>query len=209
MVAPLPHEPALRVLVVADDPLARGGLTGLLTSEPGLAVAGQVSPLALATAPPHDVVAWDLGLDVDAGLERFRGRPAEAAPAVTLVDDADTVGDALSAGARGVLYRGGDPARLVAALWAVPAGLVVLDEGLASGLTPARSADPRPAGLSPREHDVLELLAEGLPNKLVADRLGISEHTAKFHINAIFDKLGATSRTEAVVRAVRLGWLSL
>lgn len=208
MVAPLPSASAVRVLVVADDPLARGGLAGLLRGEPGLSLAGQLAPAAVAQAPPHDVVAWDLGLDA-AGLERFRHRPRAIGPAVTLVDDVDTVGDALGAGARGVLSRGGDPARLAAALRAVPAGLVVVDESLAGGLGTPRSPESVPDGLSPREHEVLELLAEGLPNKLVADRLGISEHTAKFHINAIFDKLGVTSRTEAVVRAVRLGWLTL
>jgi DNA-binding NarL/FixJ family response regulator len=63
--------------------------------------------------------------------------------------------------------------------------------------------------LTPREQEVLQLLAEGLPNKTIADRLYISEHTVKFHVNAILSKLGAQSRTEAVVRATRLGLLLL
>jgi DNA-binding CsgD family transcriptional regulator len=71
--------------------------------------------------------------------------------------------------------------------------------------TVADSVDP----LTPRESEVLQLMAEGLPNKLIADRLGISEHTAKFHVNAILTKLGAQGRTEAVVRAARLGLIIL
>jgi two-component system nitrate/nitrite response regulator NarL len=88
---------------------------------------------------------------------------------------------------------------------------MVWDKALAATLLPFRQEAPAllTEPLTPREHEVLQLVAEGLPNKTIADRLHISEHTVKFHINALMGKLGAQSRTEAVVRASRLGILLL
>lgn len=209
MVAPVPPGESLRVLVVGDDPLARGGLVGLLTGAAGMTVAAQAAPGGLGDTPDCDVIVWDVGLDAAVGLGRLRERPADAAPVVVLLPDGAPAPEALGAGARAVLRRGGEPARLAAAVRAVPQGLLVVDEPFAGALHPPRPVERGGEGLSPREQEVLALLAEGLPNKLVADRLGISEHTAKFHVNALFDKLGATTRTEAVVRAVRRGWLAL
>lgn len=204
MVAPLGHSADLRVLVVGDDPLARAGVAGLLASEPGIAVTGHTST-ATPQFPGHDVVAWDCG--VNGGLDRFREHAADA-PAVVMVPDDDTASDALLAGARGVVPRASGPGRLAAALRAAAEGLLVMDPSFQNTLLPTRSSVGVDI-LSPRELEVLELMAEGNPNKIIADRLGISEHTAKFHINAIFARLGVQSRTEAVVRAVRLGVLTL
>ena len=88
---------------------------------------------------------------------------------------------------------------------------MVLDESIATALfpTPERLPLPPAPALTPREQEVLSLLAEGLPNKTIADRLHISEHTVKFHVNAVMSKLGAQSRTEAVVLATRHGWILL
>jgi DNA-binding NarL/FixJ family response regulator len=99
----------------------------------------------------------------------------------------------------------------------VARGLVVLDEGIAAPLLrPQGGGAASPAEpdapvepLTPREVEVLQLLAEGLSNKLLGSRLGISEHTAKFHVNAILGKLGAQGRTDAVVRAARMGLILL
>jgi DNA-binding NarL/FixJ family response regulator len=109
------------------------------------------------------------------------------------------------------LRRDVDAATLALALPAVVQGLVVSDAALVSGLLAARQSPLMSAAeaLTPREQEVLQLLAEGLPNKTIADRLHISEHTVKFHVNAILSKLGAQSRSEAVVRATRLGLLLL
>ena len=86
----------------------------------------------------------------------------------------------------------------------------VLDESFATALLPLTEVErPSVNLLSPREQEVLSLLSEGLSNRDVATRLGISRHTAKFHVNAILDKLGATTRTEAVVLAARSGLLTL
>ncbi len=90
-------------------------------------------------------------------------------------------------------------------------GLVVIDPAFPLAVVPARgeAADVAAEELTPREVEVLQLLVEGLPNKQIAQRLSISEHTVKFHVDAILGKLGAHSRTEAVTRAARLGLIIL
>jgi DNA-binding NarL/FixJ family response regulator len=103
------------------------------------------------------------------------------------------------------LLRNADAEALAAAVNALANGLTVLDRALASVMLPAASAPAPAEALTAREREVLGLVALGLPNKAIAARLVISEHTVKFHINAILSKLGVQSRTEAVVRAVRLG----
>jgi DNA-binding NarL/FixJ family response regulator len=117
----------------------------------------------------------------------------------------------------GAIPREATPDEIVAALNAVAAGLIALDRRIASGaLTAERAPAPVVATLNPaddmltsREMDVLQLLAQGLPNKIIANRLHISEHTAKFHVSSIMTKLGAASRTEAVTLAARRGLLTL
>jgi DNA-binding NarL/FixJ family response regulator len=117
----------------------------------------------------------------------------------------------------GAIPREATPDEIVAALNAVAAGLIALDRHIASGALVAAERAPAPViALNPaddmlttREMDVLQLLAQGLPNKLIATRLRISEHTAKFHVSSIMTKLGAASRTEAVTLAARRGLLTL
>lgn len=188
----------VRVLVLGDDPLARGGLVGLLVGQPHVEIAGHAPPGADDDTFAH-VALWDLG-PAGQGAGHF-----DAVPAVALVVGEASAAEAWSRGARGLLRRDADAPRLGAALRAVATGLVALDEGLSVPTAGARATE----GLTPREAEVLALLAEGLSNKLIADRLHVSEHTAKFHVNAILAKLGAQGRTEAVVRAARLGWVTL
>jgi DNA-binding NarL/FixJ family response regulator len=122
----------------------------------------------------------------------------------------DQARDALAAGARGVLSRDRLEQELLASLQAVSLGLIVLDEAFAEGLLrPAAPADALVEPLTARESEVLQLLAEGLTNRALGERLGISEHTAKFHVNAILGKLAARSRGEAIAQAARLGLLVL
>jgi DNA-binding NarL/FixJ family response regulator len=114
-----------------------------------------------------------------------------------------------------------EPARLAAGLAAATHGLGVLDPPFIPAVAPVTPDDgtASPGGihsslalveeLTPRELEVLRLMAEGLPNKTIARQMEISEHTVKFHVNAILGKLGVTSRTEAVVRATRLGLILL
>jgi len=212
----------LRVLIVADDPLARAGLAALLADQPGCTIVGQMAedPDLLSTLDVYrpDVVAWDLGWDassasssMDAVLEHLAELEDAGTPVVALIPDDTYALEAQSAGARGLLLRQSDAGRLVATLIAVAHGLVVLDPALATPILAARGSSSASLieELTPRELEVLGLLAEGLPNKAIARRLGISDHTVKFHVNAVLGKLGAQSRTEAVVRATRLGLILL
>jgi DNA-binding NarL/FixJ family response regulator len=205
----------LRVLVVGADPLARTGLALLLRDQEGVIVSGQVAPEDDWPAPGEDaapdVAVWDLGLDLRSGLEDLRSLGPAGPPVVAIVTDEADAREALAAGARGALSRNADGDRLAAALRAVALGLVVLDETFApDALRGAPTISQElPESLTPRELEVLQLLAQGLPNKLIAQRLGISEHTAKFHVNAILGKLGVQSRSEAIVQAVRMGLVML
>jgi two-component system nitrate/nitrite response regulator NarL len=199
----------LRVLLVGDDPLARAGIAALLANRADLTLAGEAEPddaEAKVAATGPDVVLWDLGV---AG-----GRPeppagAESVPILALASDEAHAAEALRAGARGVLLRGAAREALAAALVAVARGLAVLEAPYAGEWLRPPDAPLAAEGLTPREREVLALLAEGLANKAIAARLGISEHTAKFHVNAILGKLGVESRAEAIVRAARLGLVAL
>lgn len=195
-----------RVLIVAGDPLARAGLAALLGGIEGVIVAGQTAPgsdLALEIYRP-DVALWDTGWESGPLPEVEEGGP----PVIALVPDASGAAEAWLAGARGLLRRDCSLTQLSAAVEAAACGLAVLDPALASALPLARTPAAAEA-LTPREQDVLRLLVEGLPNKAIARQLAISEHTVKFHLNAILAKLGAQSRTEAVVQAIRLGLITV
>ena len=204
----------LRVLVVASDPLARGGLAALVDGRGGVVVAGQApadGDLASAAATYEaDVVVWDLGSDVGEAIEELSGASRDLPPVVALLGETALAAQAWGAGARGLLHRDVTSARLVAALYVVVEGSSVLDDAFADALV--RRAEPA-AGpvepLTPRELEVLRLLAEGYANKAVAAELEVSENTVKFHVNAILGKLSAQSRTEAVTRATRLGLIPL
>ena len=193
--------------MAAADPLARGGLAAVVAGAPELTVVGVCGsdelPAQVAEQRPDVVV-------VDAGGEAVDDDWARLdAPVVALVREADAA-LALGAGARAVLARNADPSRVAAAVRAVAAGLVVVDEPLlAVVLRPSRRVDELVEPLTAREREVLDLLAQGLANKDIASRLAVSEHTAKFHVNAIIQKLGARGRTEAVVRAAHLGLVAL
>jgi two-component system, NarL family, nitrate/nitrite response regulator NarL len=211
--------PDLRVMVVADDSLSRAGLAALLGSQPGLLVVGQASggaglSEAIDVYQPH-VLLWDAGWNPGPTLQQLgelRGQGnISSLPWVLLLPDASHSTEAWALGVRALLIRDAGPDRLAAALQGAATGLAVLDPALAASLISSRSNVPAsPAeALTPREVQVLRLMAEGLPNKAIARQLGISEHTVKFHVNAILGKLGVESRTEAVVRATRLGLILL
>lgn len=193
-----------RVLIVSDDPWARAGLAGLLAEEPGIEVVGQVDSEADFALHQPEVLLWDLG----PGLADWRDLDI---PIVALVAEELQGARVLSAGARAVLLRESNPELLGAALVATARGLVVLEPTLLAHLIPTPDPDDLLLSepLTERELEVLQLLALSLSNKAVAQRLEISEHTAKFHVAQILGKLGVESRTEAVVRAVQLGLVLL
>jgi len=197
----------LRVAVLTDDPLLKTGLTSLLAHD------GAVEVVDLDGA---EVALWDSGPDGARALARLREVGDLSVPVVAVVSDPAHLAPALAAGARGVVLRDQVDSGIGAALVAVKSGLTVIDTALASALVPpaAGRVDGKRRGaptaeLTERERQVVNLLAEGLSNKLIADRLGISDHTAKFHVNGVMVKLGASTRTEAVVEAVRRGLVTL
>jgi DNA-binding NarL/FixJ family response regulator len=196
--------------VVSADPLAGRALVRSLMSQIGIAVTGRsisnqdVGP-ALDQAPA-DVLLIDAGMSGPAE-ETWADLPL---PALWLVTSSEAAAQALRLGAGGVLKREAEPPVLASALRSVFQSLVVLEPTF---LAPLLTLEPPSAApideLTKREREVLELLARGLSNKGIAEALKISDHTVKFHVNALLSKLGAQSRTEVVVRAARRGWLSL
>ncbi len=199
--------PDLQLVVVVDDPLVRGGLLALLPEEITVArVVPSDSDVARAvSATGAEAVLWD----ADDGVPEAP-RIDVGVPVVLLARSTELASQALGAGARGVLPRNVEADGLVASLVAVRAGLQVVDgsfEGLIRAVPPPGEGPTEP--LTPREEEVLELLAEGRSNREISLALGISVHTAKFHVDRILLKLEASGRTDAVVRAVRLGLLRL
>jgi DNA-binding NarL/FixJ family response regulator len=196
---PNPGQP-LSVMLRSGDPLVRDGL------EKGLLSSGAKLSLATKEDDAH-VVLYDPGPTPD--VRRLAAELAELAhknlPAVVLVNDEPSGRSAVANGARGVVRRGADGARIAAALGAAAAGLTVVDFALVPDPSPG---EPAPS-LTPREREVLELIAGGCSNRRIAKKLGISEHTAKFHVNGILLKLSANTRTEAVVLAARRGLLMI
>jgi len=198
----------LRLLLVAEDAIARAGLRAL-AERSGLSVAGDVAPDDLQ--PSHidaaDAIAWDAG--AHGSLDGVRGAAARL-PVLALPWNTEQAREALAAGARGVLSRERLEEQLLPAVQAAVLGLLVVDEAFAEAVVRLRAAaDALIEPLTPRETEVLQLLAEGLTNRRLGERLGISEHTAKFHVNAILGKLGAQTRGEAIAQAARLGLLLL
>jgi len=194
----------IKVALLTEDPLLRAGVSSLLE---------QIGSIDVVGREDAEVALWDAGVDGEKTLSRLAELRTLPVPAVAVVGDPTHVAPALAAGARGVVLRDQVGPGIHAALAAVRSGLTVMDSALATSLVPnppARAADSKGRGeLTEREKQVVQLLSEGLSNKLIADRLGISDHTAKFHVNGVMMKLGASTRTEAVVEAVRRGLVRL
>ena len=203
----------LRVLVVSLDRLSRAGLAAVLNEQPGLSVVGQISGDAKEFLPLDvyvpDVIVWDLSWETEFAVVNLSLLPVNAPPVLTLAVTEGKAAQARAAATQAILSRDASPETLAAAIVALSHGLQVTDPALAAGSAPAAPGSDSAPLLTPREHDVLRLLAEGLPNKGVASRLEVSEHTVKFHVNSIMGKLNAQSRTEAVILATRLGLLPI
>jgi len=202
----------INLILVVDDSEARSELAARLAAHPECAVVGALASAddlaAVAAAADPDVILWDLGEDPEAALARLSDTQALRLPILAIVEDDRDGVRALALGAAGLLSRAADPERVVLAARAVLGGLLALDPAVA-GVSRDPDADSPVETLTGREREVLKLMAEGLANKVIAGRLGISEHTAKFHVHTILGKLGTQSRTEAVVRAARLGLIAI
>ena len=216
----------IRTLVAAASPVVRAGLEALLTRSASVAVVGVTSGETLADdIETHEPQVVLFALDArDGGAPSLASRIALSpdavarTPALVVLADAPNAlwaADAVRAGARGVLPSDATPDEIIAALEAAAVGLVTLPADLAAELASgARAPASRPASavtqpLTPREIEVLGMLAEGLANKNIAARLGISEHTVKTHVASILTKLDAFSRAEAVAIGARQGLILL
>lgn len=207
-----------RVFVAAPTRALRLALCALLDG-PGIEVVGDGPTPGAAPAGTDVVVTGDEELLSTAGPptqpEKGAGGGTRAVVAVAADDRPVWTLRGLPLRGWALVPREASADELRAAVTAAAQGFSVVPAALAARLFPARRVEPgvgldEPGEpLTAREREVLELLGQGLSNRRLAERLGISEHTAKFHVNAILAKLGASSRTDAVVRAARLGLVVL
>ena len=195
------------VVIVGEDPLARSGLATLLESQ-GLSVAQAKTPEEAAESKA-DVAVWDFGADKVGAASWVPSLEGQDLPVVALLPDSTHAQSVHGAGAKGVLLRATSGGALLAAVRAVHVGLSVFDAEPLSRIAPMREPMGRVEELTARERQVLGELSLGLSNKEIAQKMNISDHTVKFHVNAILQKLGVTSRTEAVVQAARRGLVIL
>ena len=209
-----------RVLVVATSPAVRAGLTALLSGQPGITVLESGATPARVSSALELVEAEVMVLALEPGESPplpLRAQPDAAGrmPGVVLLGDEPASAwatRALRTGAQGALPRTASADQIVAAVLAVAAGLTVretADLGSTVQTTGAPLSLGAPVSLTGREIEILALLAEGLGNKTIGARLGISEHTVKTHVTSVFAKLEVSTRAEAVANAIRLGLLML
>ncbi|MFI2271406.1 MULTISPECIES: response regulator transcription factor [Catenuloplanes] len=213
---------AVRVIVVDDQPMLLAGFVAIIDAEDDLEVVGTAADGAaaveLAAAVRPDVVVMDIRMPGMDGLAATRLVTAADDPPRVLVlttFDLDAyVFEALRAGASGFLLKDADPDELLAAIRVIAGGEALLDpavtgrliEAFATGVTPSPAPErPELAVLTPREREVLTLIAEGLSNAEIAARLGVGVGTVKTHVNALLTKIGVRDRVQATILAYDVG----
>jgi len=206
----------IRVLIADDHPVVRDGLAAMLGTQPDFDVVGMAATgrevVAQAQALRPDVVLLDLEMPELDGVEALRQLatrcPEVRALVFTAFDTDERIVGAVQAGARGYLLKGAPRDELFNAIRVVSQGGSLLQPIVASKLI-QRISQPPADPLTARELEVLKLLAQGKANKEIAAALHISERTVKFHVSAIFTRLGAGNRTEAVRFAMQRGLIGL
>jgi DNA-binding NarL/FixJ family response regulator len=206
----------IRVVIVDDHPIVRAGLVALVDAADDIEVVGTASTgleaVEVAERFAPDVVLMDLRmpeLDGDEATARIvAANPATRVVILTTYESDDAILSAIEAGASGYLLKAAPEAELIAGVRAVAAGEVALAPGVAALLV-KRAATPAGAGpgLSARELEVLRLVAQGLSNRAIGDKLFLGEATVKTHLLHAFAKLEVSDRTRAVTRAMELGLL--
>ncbi len=206
----------IRLLIVDDHPVVRNGLTGMFSGDDGFVVVGEASngaeALTLAAALAPDVILMDLRMPRMDGVSAIaeltgRGDPARVVVLTTYDTESDVL-PAIEAGATGYLLKDAPPAELFRAVRAAARGEAVLSPSVATRLLgQVRAPAPEQPTLSPREFEVLELVARGTGNKEAAAKLFISEATVKTHLLHIYAKLGVNDRAAAVAEAFERGLL--
>jgi NarL family two-component system response regulator YdfI len=207
---------AIRIAVAATSAVRRAGLESIIRSHAEFHLAGSFGAVAslvsFARSTELDVIVIDTDSIRDLLLE-----PTSDAAIVLLteVTEARSISRLLRSGVRAILSRESDPDDVLSAIYASYDGLVLLSTPTAESLAAVYGDQPLEVEaelseeITARETDVLRMLAQGLVNKDIAARLGISEHTVKFHISSILDKLGASTRTEAVTLGIRRGLIPI
>jgi DNA-binding NarL/FixJ family response regulator len=203
----------VRVLVVDDHPVVRDGLVQLLAAGEGIHVVGAAADgaeaVAVATSEKPDVVLMDLSMPVMDGCQATRrilaADPDARVLILTSFTDQDGILEALDAGAVGYMLKDAEPAELLDAVRAVARGESPLDPKVAAALLRSRVAARQEPELTGREREVLGLVGNGLANKQIARRLGISEKTVKAHLTNVFQRIGVSDRTQAALWAERHG----
>jgi DNA-binding NarL/FixJ family response regulator len=204
---------SIRIVVADDHAVVREGLRALIGAVDGYelvgtAATGREAVRAAVTLKPH-VLVMDVNMPDGTGLEATR-ELSRAAPDVgvlmlTMYDDDESVFAAMRAGALGYVLKGADPENIVRAIASVAAGEAIFGPGIArramAYLSTPRSNEPAFPELTPREREVLDLIAAGLGNAAIAARLSVSTNTIGNHVSSIFGKLRVASRAEAIVRA--------
>lgn len=209
----------LRVLLADDHPVFRKGLRALLTALPGTAVVGEAAngqeavDLARELAP--DVVIMDLNMPGMNGVEATRqivtDRASTGVLVLTMLQDDESVFAAMRAGARGYLVKGADTDEVIAAITAVGCGEAIFGPTVAQRILtfftrPLSAFDKQLfPELSPRERQILDLVAGGMNNPEIARRLSLSSKTVRNHVSSIFTKLQVADRAQAIVRARAAG----
>lgn len=202
----------IRIVVCDDHGVVRAGLEQLIGTFDGVevvaATGGGEEALAVIAEHGADVVLMDLEMPPPDGIEttrRIRGlHPGVAVVILTSFSDRPRILQALDAGAIGYLLKDATPDELESGIRAAARGESPLHPRAASALLSA-GVRPEAGGLSAREREVLALVVEGLPNKLIARRLAISEKTVKAHLTSVFRTIGVDDRTQAAMWAMRNG----
>lgn len=196
----------LRVMVVDDHGVVRNGLRMLLEAAGGfdvvhLAEDGKQA-VELAAEDPPDVVLMDLAMPVMDGVEATRvlkaAHPDVRVVVLTSLGEPERIVAAIDAGADGYLFKHAEPAEIAEAIRTAHTGGAVLDPKAARAMLDARSAPAAPT-LTVREQQVLDLVAQGLANKQIGRRLGITERTVKAHLTRIYQAIGVQDRTQAAL----------